>query len=568
MRSRDAGTRALALAVLLAASACRKPPIVYRGGPILTMDAHDTIADVVVIDGDRILAVGGEADAAPFIKVGAKVVDLGGRALLPGFIDAHGHFPAAGLAATTTDLASPPMGTVRGIDDLVERLRSHASRAAAGDWVVGRGYDDTLLAEGRHPTRHDLDRASAEHPVVALHVSGHLAAVNSRALELLGIHSDTPDPEGGRIRREVASREPDGVLEEMAAAGVMRIVLESSPLDALRIARYASALYTAEGVTTAQDGDAAKQHLDMLSWLSRLGVIPLRLVFWPDEKTSDELLAGTFSYTPYDERWVRLGARRLIVDGSIQGYTAYLTRPYFKPPGSDPHYRGYPRMTREELFAHVARYHAAGLQVAAHGNGDAAIDDILDAIEAAQRAQPRENARHVVVHAQMARDDQLDRMKALGVIPSFFGVHVYYWGDRHRDRFLGPERAARLNPAASAAARGLRFTLHADTPVAPMEPLRMVWAAVNRRTTSGAELGPEERIDVLRALRAVTIDAAYELFQENEKGSIEVGKLADLVILDRSPLDDPEHIDQIHVTDTLIGGRQTRKPPPDVTARR
>jgi hypothetical protein len=558
---------ACGLLFLLMPLACRERIVLYRGGPILTMDAKDTIAEAVVVKDDRIAAVGTEAALAPWLARDARVVELHGQTLMPGFIEAHGHFPGAGLAAIMADLASPPVGTVRDIDGLVGRLHDWASHTKPGAWVAGNGYDDTLLAEGRHPTRSDLDRASTEHPVVAIHVSGHLAAVNSAALAALGITRDTPDPEGGRIRRYPVTGEPDGVLEETAMNGLEEPVLQPSPFDVVRIARFANALYIAQGVTTAQNGYARAAHLSGLAWLSRLGVIPIRLVLWPDEKAADAMLAGTLSFESYDERWVRRGAVKLVADGSIQGYTAYLTQPYFKPPPNGPA-RGYPRMTRDELFARVARYHAAGFQVAVHGNGDAAIDDILDAMEAAQRAHPREDARHVIVHAQMARDDQLDRMKELGIIPSFFVLHTYYWGDRHRDLFLGPERGARISPTRSAADRGLRFTLHADSPVVPMEPLRIVWAAVNRRTTSGAELGPEQRIDARAALRAVTIDAAYQHFEEHEKGSIEVGKLADLVILDRSPLEEPTHIDMIRVEETIVGGKTLRRRPPDVSARR
>jgi predicted amidohydrolase YtcJ len=225
------------------------------------------------------------------------------------------------------------------------------------------------------------------------------------------------------------------------------------------------------------------------------------------------------------------------------------------PPGDDPGYRGYPRIPRSELIERVTRLHAAGWLVAVHGNGDASIDDILDAFEAAQRAHPRDDPRFVVIHAQMARDDQLDRMKAVGAIPSFFSLHTYYWGDRHRDIFMGPARAARMSPARSALRRGMRFTIHCDTPVVPIEPLRLVWAAVNRRSTSGAPIGPEQRIDPLQALRAVTIDAAWQHFEEEDKGSLEPGKLADLAILSANPLEEPERIDAIRVVETIVGGR-------------
>jgi hypothetical protein len=255
---------------------------------------------------------------------------------------------------------------------------------------------------------------------------------------------------------------------------------------------------------------------------------------------------------------------KLIADGSIQGYTAYLREPYFVPPAADPAERGYPRYPKQELAERIATYRAAGLQVAVHGNGDAAIDDILDALEAAQRGDPQLDARPIIIHAQMTRPDQLDRMKQLRAIPSFFVLHTYYWGDRHRERFLGPERAARISPTHTAQQKGVRFTLHCDTPVVPMEPLRLVWAAVNRRTTSGQELGPEERIDVNSALRAVTIDAAFQHFEEDLKGSLEPGKLADLVILGRSPLAIPEEeIADVPVLETIIGGKSVFRAAPD-----
>ena len=292
----------------------------------------------------------------------------------------------------------------------------------------------------------------------------------------------------------------------------------------------------------------------MLSWLARLGLIPLRVVLWPGHEVAMASLEGETVFESPDPERARIGAVKIVADGSIQGYTGYLSEPYHVPPGDDPSYRGYPRVPREQLVADVERLHAAGWQIAIHGNGDASIDDILAAFEAAQRKHPREDTRHVVIHAQMAREDQLDRMKALGVIPSFFALHVYYWGDRHRDIFMGPTRAARMSPSRSAVDRGMHFTIHCDSPVVPMEPLRLVWAAVNRRSASGAAIGPDQRITPMQALRAVTIEAAYQHFEDDVKGSLEPGKLADLVILSRSPLEDPERIDTIRVLETVVGG--------------
>ena len=216
-------------------------------------------------------------------------------------------------------------------------------------------------------------------------------------------------------------------------------------------------------------------------------------------------------------------------------------------------------MPREKLADLVTRLHQNGRQLAIHGNGDAAIDDILYALSKAQKAHPRSDARPIIIHAQMAREDQLDRMKELGVIPSFFSLHTYYWGDRHSAIFMGPERAARMSPAKSALARRLRFTIHCDTPVVPMEPLKLIWSAVNRISTGGVIIGEEQRIAVMDAIRATTINAAYQNFEEDVKGSIEVGKYADFVILSEDPRLFPTRIKDIEIVETIVGGRSVYK---------
>jgi len=534
-----------------------RPPgrTLYFGGPVVTLDTEGSVVSALLVAGDRIVGVGSEAALREQAGPSARRVDLAGRALLPGFIDAHGHFPGEGVFAVMVDLASPPIGTIRTMNELVERLRERAAEERAGEWIIGMGYDDTILAEGRHPTREDLDRASSEHPIVISHSSGHLAVLNSRGLELAGIDAETPDPEGGVIRRQAGTRTPDGVLEESALELLAEGVPTPGLMDGIRIVREASRRYVAAGVTTAQSGYTAKPLMQLLPLMIRTGLAQVRLVLWPGMEVIDARLEDGSVWESYDEQWVRGGAVKLIADGSIQAYTGYLKEPYFVVPGDDPDYKGYPRIPRDELIERVARYHEAGYQIAVHGNGDAAIDDILDAFGLAQREHPREDTRHIVIHAQMARDDQLERMLKLGVIPSFFSLHTYYWGDRHREIFMGPARAARMSPAGSATRMGLRFTIHADSPVVPMEPLRLVWAAVNRVSSSGESMGEAQRVSALQALRAVTIDAAYQHFEEVDKGSLEPGKLADLVILSESPLDRPERIDEIRVLETIIGGR-------------
>ena len=530
--------------------------VAFVDGHVITIDERNPVAEAFGIVGDRIERVGdSQALRAWAAETGAEVVSLGGRTVLPGFVDAHGHFPGEGLSEGFLDLNSPPIGDVSDLDDLVSRVAARADETAAGDWVVGFGFDDSLVEEKRMPNRDDLDRATQRHPVAVLHISGHAAVVNSMALERLGIDAGTPDPEGGVIRKRPGSNEPDGLLEETAMDDVQELLLPG-PLETLQMFRAASERALAHGVTTAQNGLTDPLLFRALDWLTWLGVVPLRIVVWPNTEAADALLAGDLKRSEWDPLRMRVGAVKLIADGSIQAYTGYLALPYHVPPGDDPGFRGYPRIPRDVLFEQVERYHRAGLQIAIHGNGDASIDDILDAIEHAQYVDPRKDTRHVVIHAQMARPDQLDRMQILGVIPSFFSLHTFYWGDRHRTIFMGPERAAGMSPARSAQLRGLPFTIHCDAPVVPMEPLRLVWSAVNRRTRSGFVVGPEERIDVMPALRAVTLDAAHQQFEEADKGSIEVGKLADFVVLSDDPLSRPETIDEIVVLETWIGGEQ------------
>ena len=545
----------LVLAVVSGRLLDRPGPKLYVGGTILTMDPQNRGVEALAVAGDRIESAGSRAELHTWAEeAGAEIIDLAGRAIVPGFIDAHGHFPGAGLTAVFVDLNSPPIGTVESIESLVGLLAQRAAETPEGEWIIGIGYDDTLVLEQRHPTRHDLDRASTRHPVGVLHISGHLGVANTAALEASGITADTPDPQGGLIRREDDSRRPNGVLEETATQPITSRLVPGF-VDVLRMLERAKELYLEQGVTTAQSGATAAGLVRLFDWASWLGLVPLRLIVWPTPAAADSLLAGELEAGQWDPLRLRVGAVKMIADGSIQGYTGYLREPYRIPPGDDPFYRGYPRIPRDELIERVQRYHGAGLQLAIHGNGDASIDDILDAIELAQAESPRADARHIIIHAQMARDDQLDRMKRLGVLPSFFSLHTFYWGDRHRRIFMGPERAARISPAKSALARGVRFTIHCDAPVVPMEPLRLVWAAVNRKTRSDFTLGEAERISPMQALAAVTIDAAWQHFEEDVKGSLEPGKLADFVILSRSPLDDPETIDEIEVIETVIGGR-------------
>ncbi len=538
-----------------------RPPVapeqeVYVNGVVLTMDAENTIAEAVLIRGGQIEAVGSSEALLSQVDDDTVIVDLRGRALIPGFVDAHGHFPGSGQTVFSVDLNSPPIGSVTTMGELIEGLSDFAKVRTDG-WVVGHGYDDTLLAEKRHPTRDDLDQVSTERPVAIVHVSGHLAVVNTVALEILGIDESTPDPAGGVIVRDPRSadgRRPNGVLEETAARSVWQYTLDLGVMDGVRMTTQAAAEYLAVGVTTASAGGMPTTVAKLLGFLSRLNQFPQRVALFPlFEEVGESLLSGELALDAFAGARVSVPRVKIIADGSIQGYTGYLSEPYYVPFKGDPAYRGYPSVKREDLFRQVAGLYANRIQVAIHCNGDASIDDGLDAIEAAMKQHPWPEARPLIIHAQMTRLDQIQRMAALGVTPSFFSAHTYYWGDRHAAIFMGPERAANMSPARWALDAGVRFSSHLDTPVTPMLPLQAIWSQVNRESTSGVVIGPNQRIDRLSALRAVTIDAAWQVFMDDQIGSIEPGKRADLVVLSDNPLS-AENIRSIKVDRTVIDG--------------
>ena len=531
----------------------------FVGGPVLTMDAAGTVADAALVVGNRIARVGAAAEIAGWLDGTESVVALGGRALLPGFVDAHGHFPATRLGGLGVDLAPPPVGDVGDLPTLLSRLTEAAAADGPTDrWLLGFDHDDANLVEGRHPTRDELDAVVPDRPVWLRHRSGHMGVGNSRALAELGLDEGYVAAAGGAVRRDAAGR-LDGLVQERAAPPLSRLLREVPPRALLGALGAARDEYLAAGVTTVQNGHAGPGLGALLAWSVRLGLLPQRVVLWPAHRTGEGAPSpGAAARAWLGEDWLRTGPVKVILDGSPQGLTAWLTEPYFaiatSVAGLEPGYRGFPTIDPAAFAADALALHGAGIDLAIHANGDAAIDAALDALEAAGRAAPRGDARHLLVHAQTARPDQLRRMARLGVEASFFVPHVPHWGDWHRTRALGPERAARISPLASADAAGVGWSAHADSPVTPMRPLEIVDAAVDRRTRSGEVLGPGERVSRARALRAVTADAARQARLEHDRGAIRPGLLADLVVLSGDPLAAPRAA-ELAVDAVWIGGR-------------
>lgn len=551
-----------------AAGAGMETPLVdtiYLNGKIVTMnealDSTNTV-EAVAVSGDKITAVGSADDIKKMANSETRVVDLKGGTMFPGFIDPHSHFfYAAEYAYGWIDLNSPPIGNVKSIDEMINLLKKKAATTPKGEWILGWGYDDTNIKDMRHPTREDLDKVSTEHPIFIQHISGWLSSANSLALEKAGITKDTPDPSGGRILKDPETGEPTGVIESPSLP-VLNAAPKSTETDLIKAMKSGSEMYLAAGCTTAQEGWTDLRQYKILKKALDQGTLKIRTIVWPvsqgkHAKDKGEYPTKISGESVDDNHMLVYGASKLTADGSIQGYTGYLTNPYQQQQEGKIGYRGYPTHPRKKLIDMVVALHQEGRQIAIHGNGDAAIDDILDALEIAQQTYPRADARHIVVHSQMVREDQLDRMNRLGAIPSFFVTHTYFWGDRHSKIFMGPDRAVRMSPVNSALRRGMRFTLHNDTYVTPISPLMAVWSAVNRKSSGGMDMGKDNQgISQYEALKGVTIHAAWQGFEEKIKGSIETGKLADFVVLERNPLTvDPLQIKDIKVRATIIGNK-------------
>ena len=506
----------------------------------------------IAIKNEKIIWVGSHKNAK---NIQGKHIDFGDQAILPGFIDAHGHASYLAFATQVANLASPPVGGINTIKELQAELRKfiEESNLQPGEWVMGLGYDDSLLSEQRHPTKEDLDEVSTEHPIYLIHVSAHLGAANSLALSLANINTETKDPPGGKIRRYQNSSEPNGVFEETAAYPLQQLAM-SAYKDPIGSVKSAMEIYAKNGITTAQDGASSKETIGLMQAADAQGKINLDIISYPIGQNGLLKEIDTISFGSYTGR-IKIGGIKLILDGSPQGKTAYLTEPYYKPPHSESDsYKGYPLIPQSEVSKWVKEYAELKIPIMAHANGDAAADMLIEAVE---QANMNSDHRTIMIHAQTVREDQLDQMKELKIIPSYFSTHTFYWGDWHRDSVFGEERAMRISPTKSSLDRNMPFTVHNDAPVVPPDMIRLLWSTTNRKTRSGKVLGEEQKISTYAALEAMTINAAYQHFEDDIKGTIEVGKQADLVVLSEDPLSiHPEKLLNLKVVATYSKGTE------------
>lgn len=561
----SAATLSLSLSRVSVSLANEQAPTIYTNGNIFTMNASNDMAEAIAIHKGKIIAVGKKADVVAKAGENAKVIDLKGKSLLPGFVDGHSHFPAGGTESlATAPLASPPIGKVKSIAELQEALAKKAAQTPEGELVRGTRYNDLAIEEQRHPTRKELDEVSTKHPILITHVSGHSSVGNSMLFEKIGITpSSKISPDLGTI--PLVNGEILGVME---GAGITGMAIRKFPpivVDSNDVIAYESNVYASAGITTANQGSATKAITDNLNKACAEDILKIRVAIWPNYK--DEELIKSYGDLRQgavldDKGLLILGAIKLFADGSPQGYTAHFSKPYFKQmTGKPADYRGFSYFQSPEARTKkIQELHNAGWQMATHTNGDQAIEDMIVEYAAALKKNPRDDHRHILNHCQFNRADQVPRIAENNLIPSYFVTHTYFWGDIHREFVAGPELAAHISPCKQALDYGIPFALHNDTPVTPIDPLLDVYSAVTRLTSSGYVLGPDQRIGVMDALRGVTINAARMYFMEDKVGSLEVGKLADLVILSENPVTvDPTTIKDIEVLETIVGGNTVYK---------
>jgi predicted amidohydrolase YtcJ len=537
--------------------------VIYSGGDIVTMNPAKPEAEALAIRHGSILAVGSREELERYLGVNTREVDLQGKTLLPGFIDAHGHFGSVGLLAQSANVSAPPDGDSTDINSIIARLKAHAESPQAVEigWILGMNYDDSQLVGKQHPTAKDLDKVSTQIPVMIIHQSGHLGVVNSKGLELLNYSDTTPNPPGGLIRRVAGGEQPNGVLEESALfSAAMKVAKPKSQKSVIGMMSSAQKAYVAAGFTTAQEGRANADSILGLAAVSGMDLLDIDVVLYADPTffSSGAQFATAMSAQPHEYiGHYRFGGMKLSLDGSPQGKTAWLVQPYHIPPqGQDADYAGYAAMKVEDIDSYLDLAYSNRWQVLVHSNGDAASDQFISALSRAKQKHPNVDVRPVIIHAQVIREDQLDAVKELDVIPSFMTVHSFYWGDWHRDSVLGEQRAARISPAKSALKRDILYTAHNDAPVTLPNAMMILSSQVNRTTRSARVLGEAQRVSVMAALKSITSNAAYQYFEEDSKGSLEVGKLADLVILDKNPLKiDPSDIMGIRVLETIKEGK-------------
>lgn len=552
-------TAAVALLLATTAPAIAQDSILYRGGPIVTMDGDTPqMVEAVVTRGDRIAFVGSEKQAREAAGKEALIRDLGGATMLPGFIDAHSHFTVATMSAGGLDLrAGRPVTDIAGVS---AAIRDHLARAPArpGGWTTVWQFDHETLAEKRYITRAELDAIAPDRPLVVLHVSLHGAVANSAALKAAGIDEGTPVPPGGMMLRDDAGR-LNGVLLEKAMFLLLAKMPQPTAEQKLAALDAAQNAYFAEGYTHAQDGATQPPDIAFLTSPAAREKLKIDLALLPFSTGLDGLLANPDLEFGSWQGHVKLQGIKFVLDGSVQARTGYFTRDYKRgsPEGHHP-WHGEPVLSEAEFIAQAKKVHDRGWQLFVHANGDAAIDMAIRGFDTLG-IKAADNRRPIVIHSQFQRRDQLAAYRRIGVGPAYFSNHTWYWADIHRTNFP-KEVVDFISPLRSAKRAGLVPSNHSDYSVTPLDTRFMLWTSMARVSPTGVVSGAGERLTAYEALQALTTGPAWQAYEEERKGRIRAGLLADFVILDKNPLTTPtQQIKDIRVVETVKEGKSVWK---------
>jgi predicted amidohydrolase YtcJ len=561
------------LTLAVSGPAARQAPpadTVLLNATVLTVDRDDRVAQAIAITGGKIVGVGTSAEMRTRVGPSTEVIDLAGRAVTPGLLDAHAHFASGGVQRVfVLDVSFP---AVKSIEDVSRAVRGQADKLPPGAWIEGRGWDEGKLSERRYITARDLDRAAGGHPVYLTQTTGHYGVANSVALEMAGITKDTPDPTGGTIDR-YPDGTPTGVLKEAAQGLVRRLVPPRTPAQLEQGIRELSQAFNAEGMTGAKDAGVSGAAWDAYRSVHGSGALTVRIfALWPGGDSRDaavRLIAERGAMTrPYEstgDDHLVAGGVKLFMDGSGGARTAWLYEDWNKElTGTDQGNRGYPAADPDVIRAMIQQYHDAGLHISTHAIGDRAIDWVVDSYDLALQRRPTRGLRHGIIHANIPTPRAIDHIATLqrefdAAYPEPSATFTWWIGDTYAGNF-GRTRAARLNPFATFRAKGIIWANGSDFSVTPFAARYGLWSAIAREPLLGvygqSPFGQQESIDVRTALRAATMWAARQMFLETKIGSIEVGKYADLAVWDRDPYTIPTNqLKDLQCMMTLFNGK-------------
>lgn len=531
---------------------------VYYNGNIITMEGNteDTLyAKALEVSNGVITKVAYTDEEANNLIKNKSAVDLKGKTLMPAFIDAHSHIISFAQALTTVDLSGT--ANVAEIDSRLEDYIKN-NNLTNGAWVIGFGYDNNLLPDKKNPTRDDLDKVSTNLAIFITHASGHVGSMNSKALEYFGVDENTPDIEGGVIERYPNSRKPTGYMEEAAFMKYAREVdFKVSDEDMMNFVNQAEDFYLSYGIATAQNSLIVNTDFPLIENMITNNRFKIDIIGFIDLKNAPNIFDEHKDLIGKYSNRFKISGYKIFLDGSPQAKTAWLKEPYIT---GEKGYRGYPIHDYNTVKEYVRKSFDDKMQLQAHCNGDAAAEQYVDAIyEVMTERNTTNNYRAVLVHSQIVKENEYKRMSEFNIIPSLFVAHIYYWGDTHIIN-LGMERASQISASKTALENNLPFTYHQDTPVIKPNMIETISCALNRTTKDGVLLGKNQKIDALNAFKAITINAAYQNGEEDIKGSLKEGKLADLVILSAAPLKiDSKDMNSIEVLETIKEGKTLYK---------